>query len=380
MVLSMRKIVFLVVLVILAVLNGGLYWFHFKAKPAIIQTAIASQPRPVAGVAVEDARAEAWTPRVEAIGTFKAVPGIDVAGQVAGIIAEIGFDNGADVEKGALLARIDDSTDQADLRSNVAMLKNADLAYERQRMLSSHGIASRSNFDLAQAVRDQAAGAVDRTRALIAQKNILAPFSGRLGIRKVDIGQYVAAGAALVSLQQLDPIYVDFQVPEQVYANLAIGQTVSVKVDALGGAMTSGRVRTLDARIDRDTRNILVRAEIANPAKKILPGMFANITLESGAPQKVVCVPRTAVAYSLYGDTVYVVTPDDAAKGFSGPLHLERRNVRLGETRQDRVALLDGVAAGEKIVTQGQIKLQPNAPVRIEAGAAMTAAAVRPAE
>ena len=128
--------------------------------------------------------------------------------------------------------------------------------------------------------------------------------------------------------------------PEQDYANLAIDQTVSVKVDALGGAIASGKVRTLDARIDRDTRNILVRAEIANPAKKILPGMFANITLESGAPQKIVCVPRTAVAYSLYGDTVYVVAPDDAAKGFDGPLHLERRDVRLGETRQDRVVLL----------------------------------------
>ncbi len=131
----MRKTVFLSVFVILAVLIGGLYWFHFVAKPGIIKTAMASMPRPVAGVAVEAARAETWTPRIEAIGTFKAVPGIDVAGQVGGIIAEIGFANGADVEKGALLARIDDSTDQADLRSNVAMLKNADLAYARQKML-----------------------------------------------------------------------------------------------------------------------------------------------------------------------------------------------------------------------------------------------------
>jgi membrane fusion protein (multidrug efflux system) len=329
-------------------------------------------------VAAEKARDETWTPRVDAIGSFKSVPGIDVASQVPGIVAEIRFANGQDVEKGALLARLDDSTEQAELRSNTAMLKNADLAFERQKMLAAQGVAARSNFDLAQAVRDNAAGALDRTRALIGQKNITAAFAGRVGIRKVDVGQYVAAGAAIVSLQQLDPIYVDFLTPEQNYAAMAIGQKVSAKVDALGGAEFSGKISNLDARIDRDTRNILVRAEISNPEKKILPGMFANVTIDAGAPQKIVTLPRTAIAYSLYGDSVYVVLPDDMAKGFDGPLHIERRFVRVGESRQDRVVLLEGVAAGEKVVTQGQIKLQPNAPVRIEANAAMQPEAVRP--
>jgi membrane fusion protein, multidrug efflux system len=374
----MRKLVFLAVFLVLAALVGGMAWFQFMAKPEMARAFMSSMPRPVAGVAVEEARSEVWTPRINAIGTFKAVPGIDVSGQVAGIVAEIGFANGQDVAKGALLVKIDDSTEQADLRSNAAMLKNAEAAFQRQQMLAAGGIASRSNFDLANALRDQAAGALDRTRALIGQKNIVAPFAGRLGIRKVDVGQYVAAGAPLVSLQQLDPIYLDFQTPEQDYAALAMGGTVSAKVDALAGAAFSGKISNFDARVDRDTRSVLVRAEIANPDKKIMPGMFANVTIDAGAPQKIVTAPRTAIAFSLYGDSVFVVRPDDAEKGFNGPLHVERRNVRVGETREDRVVIKEGVAEGDKIVAQGQIKLQPNAPVRIETDMAMKPQAVRP--
>jgi membrane fusion protein (multidrug efflux system) len=282
------------------------------------------------------------------------------------------------VQKGAVIARIDDSTDQADLKSSAAMLKNAELAFQRQQMLTSSGVAAKSNFDLAQAQRDNAAGTLDRIRALIAQKNIVAPFAGRLGIRKVDVGQFVAPGAAIVSLQQLDPIYLDFQTPEQNYAALAIGQDISARVDALGGAEYSGKIKNIDARVDRDTRTVLVRAEIANPAKKVLPGMFANVTIDAGAPRDIVTAPRTAIAYSLYGDSVFVVQPDDAAKGLDGPLHAERRIVHVGEARQDRVVLLDGVAAGDRIVTQGQIKLQPNAPVRIVTDMALQPSAVRP--
>lgn len=376
----MRKTVFIAVFLVLAALVGGLAWFQFRAKPEMARQFMASMPRPVAGVAVEEARAETWIPRVKVIGTFKAVPGIDVAGEVGGIIAAIGFVNGQDVAKGALIARIDDSTDQADLMSNAAMLKNAELAFKRQQMLTASGVATKSNFDLAQAQRDQAEGALEHTRALIAQKNIVAPFAGRLGIRKVDVGQYVAAGAPIVSLQQLDPIYLDFQTSEHDYAALAVGEQASAKVDALGGAVFTGKIKTLDARVDRDTRTILVRAELANPDKKIMPGMFANVTIEAGAPASVVTAPRTAIAFSLYGDSVFVVRPDDAQKGFDGPLHVERRTVRLGETRDERVALVEGVAAGDKIVTQGQIKLQPDAPVRIVADMAMKPDAVRPLE
>lgn len=375
----MRKFVFMVVLIILAALVAGVYHFHFNLKPEFARAAISAMPRPVAGVAVEEARAETMAPSVTAIGTFRAVPGIDVSSQVAGVVAEIAFQNSQDVEKGALLVRLDDSTEQADLRSNLAMLKNANLAYERQKSLSATGVGAKANFDLAQAVRDQAAGAEDRTRALIGQKTIVAPFAGRLGIRKVDVGQYVAAGAPMVSLQQLDPIYLDFQVPEQDYVNLAVGHEIAAEVDALAGTTVHGKVSNIDARVDANTRSMLVRAEVANPDKKIMPGMFAHVDFAAGKAARIVTAPRTAVTYSLYGDSVFVVVPDDPSKGFDGPLHVERRVVKTGEAHEDRIVLLDGVGPGEKVVTEGQIKLQPNAPVRIAPDKAMKPLPVRPA-
>jgi len=362
---AMRAKSFTITFVVLAAVIGGLSYVQFKVKPAMI-AGFMSAPRPVNGVSVEEARPESWTPRLAAIGTFKSVPGIDAAGQLAGIIAEVAVKNGQDVRQGDLLFRIDDASEQADLKSNAATLKNAEIAYQRQQSLTARGVAAQSNLDAAVAARDTAAAAVERAKVIIAQKTITAPFSGRVGIRKVDVGQYVAAGAALISLQQLDPIYIDFQAPEQFFGDLALGQTVTAQVDLLGGIKVSGKIVNLDARVDRDTRTLLVRAEMANPDKKILPGMFANVEVEAGKSRDSVTLPRTAISYSLYGDSVYVVAPDDAQKGFDGPLHAERRFVRLGETRGERVALQEGVKSGEKVVTQGQIKLQPNAAVKIE--------------
>jgi membrane fusion protein (multidrug efflux system) len=374
----MRKFVFGLVFLLLAALIGGAWFFHFHFKPEMARIAIAAMKPPAAGVAVEAARSEDWAPHVSAVGSFKAVPGIDVASQVAGIVAQIAFENGQDVEKGALLVKLDDSTEQADMGANKALMKNAQSAFDRQQALEARGVSARSNFDLAQAVRDQTAGSVEKTRTLIAQKTLVAPFSGRLGIRKVDVGQYVAAGAPMVSLQQLDPIYLDFPVPEQNFSDLAIGQQVSMQLDSFPGKHFVGRISNIDARVDPATRAILVRADFANPDKKILPGMFGHVDFSAGKPARVVTAPRTSVDYSLYGDSVYVVVPDDKAKGFDGPLHVERRAVRIGDTQGDRVVILSGVAPGDKIVTEGQIKLQPGAPVRIESGATMTPPAVRP--
>ncbi|MCW2285031.1 membrane fusion protein (multidrug efflux system) [Rhodoblastus acidophilus] len=367
----MRVRSFLLTLVILSAVVGGLAYFQFMVKPSMVAGFMAKMPRPVSGVSVEAARSETWTPRLAAIGSFKAVPGIDVAGQLAGIIAEVAVKNGQDVPQGALLFRIDDAIEQAELKSNAATLKNAEVAYQRQQSLLARGVAAQANLDAAIAARDTAAAAVERAKVIIAQKTIQAPFAGRIGIRKVDVGQYVAAGAALVSLQQLDPIYIDFPAAEQFFSDLAIGQTVTAQVDLLGGLKVSGKIVNLDARVDRETRTLLVRAEMSNPDKKVLPGMFGNVEVEAGKPHEVVSVPRTAIAYSLYGDSVYVVVPQDEQKGFDGPLRAERRFVRLGDTRDERVAIAEGVKAGEKVVTQGQIKLQPNMPVTIEANSGL---------
>ncbi len=275
-------------------------------------------------------------PRVPAIGTFRAVQGVDVAPQVGGVVRAIQFESSQDVAKGAPLVEIDDSTEQADLKSNLAVLKNADVALERQRTLITGGNTPQANLDTALASRDQAAAAAERTRAIIAQKAVTAPFAGRLGIRRIDLGQYVSPGTSLVTLQQLDPIYVDFSLPEQNLAELKPGQTIEASVDAYPGTTFTGKIKFVDARVSADTRNVLLRGEIANPQRKLLPGMFANVNVLAGTPQDIVTLPRTSITYSLYGDSVYVLTPappkagEAQAAGSDQLYTTERRFVRAG--------------------------------------------------
>lgn len=373
-----RASIIVAIVVVLFGLAGGLGYFQFVVKPAMIKGFITSAGQPVNSVAATTAREEDWTPRFSAIGSLRATAGVEMAPQVAGVVRAIRFESTQDVKKGAPLVEIDDSTEQADLKANEASLRNAQFTYERQRALVGGGNSTQANLDTALAARDQAAAAVERTKAVIAQKLIVAPFSGRLGIRRIDIGQYVSPGTPLVTLQQLDPIYVDFQAPEQTFAQIAVGQTVEVLTDTFAGQKFTGRIKFLDARVNTETRNFLVRAEIDNPDKKLLPGMFANVSVAAGSPRKVVVTPRTAVAYSLYGDSVYVLVPSAPPPGGAqaAPARtqaqgdqiytVERRFVRVGEAQGDQVAINEGVKAGETVITEGQIKLQPGMRVRID--------------
>jgi len=321
-----------------------------------------------------------------AIGTLRAFQGIDVAPQVAGVIRAIHFKSGEDVAAGAPLLEIDDSVDQADLKNGMAQLKNADVSLDRQQTLVLGGNTAKAQVDTATAARDSAAATVERTRAIIAQKAIVAPFAGRLGISKVDVGQFLSVGTSLVTLQQLDPIYADFQSPEQSLSSLKVGQETALTLDAFPGQTFQGKIHAIDARVSQDTRNVLVRAEFANPDHKLLPGMFANIRVTTGAPVDVVTLPRTAIVYSLYGDNIFVVKPAppkageaQAATADSKPdLIVERRFVRLGEARGERVAVEEGVSAGELVVTSGQIKLFPNSMVTIDSAGALPPPAQTP--
>ena len=369
-----RRTAFVTMSIVLGVLIVGLSVFQFVVKPQMIKGFIANAPRPVPAVAVADAKTENWQSRIAAIGTFRAVQGIDVSPQVGGVVRSINFDSGQDVQKGQLLVQIDDSVEQADLKSNLATLRNAELALERQRQLIAGGSTATAQVDSALAARDSAAAAADRTRALIAQKALTAPFSGRLGLRKIDAGQYVQPGTSIVTLQQLDPIEVDFPVPEQDISRVAVGQPLEISVDAFEGKIFSGKVTSIDARVSIEARTILVRGQVGNADGELRPGMFANVALLVGKGVDVVTLPRTSVTYSLYGDTVFVVkpapTPAGSAQAASAPadqpLVVERRVVKTGDTRGDRVSIAEGVAAGERIVTEGQLKLQPNARVRID--------------
>ena len=369
-----RRTAFVTMSIVLGVLIVGLSVFQFVVKPQMIKGFIANAPRPVPAVAVADAKTENWQSRIAAIGTFRAVQGIDVSPQVGGVVRSINFESGQDVQKGQLLVQIDDSVEQADLKSNLATLRNAELALERQRQLIAGGSTATAQVDSALAARDSAAAAADRTRALIAQKALTAPFSGRLGLRKIDAGQYVQPGTSIVTLQQLDPIEVDFPVPEQDISRVAVGQPLEISVDAFEGKIFSGKVTSIDARVSIEARTILVRGQVGNADGELRPGMFANVALLVGKGVDVVTLPRTSVTYSLYGDTVFVVKPAPTPAGSAQasptpadqPLVVERRVVKTGDTRGDRVSIAEGVSAGERIVTEGQLKLQPNARVRID--------------
>ena len=370
-----RPVVFLLVLVVIVAVVGGLSYFQFVLKPTIVKNAISAAfaPKPTA-VAVEEAKVEQWPPQLAAIGTLRAYQGIVVAPQVAGVVSAIRFQSGDDVAAGAPLVDLDTSVEEADLANGQAQLKNANVTLDRARMLIANGNTPQSTVDAALAARDSAAASVEHTRALIAQKAIKAPFAGRLGLRNVDLGQYVAAGVNLTTLQQLDPIYVDFSAPEGALATLAVGQETILSVDAQPGRFFTGKVTAIDARVSSDSRNVTVRAEFANADHKLLPGMFADVTVTTGSPAYVLTAPRTAIVYSLYGDNALVVVP--ASSG--GGLIVERRFIRLGATRGERIAIAEGVKVGEKVVIAGQIKLQPNSPVVIDQGGALPPPAETP--
>ena len=372
---SRRPVVFVVVLVVLVALIGGLSYFQYVIKPVFIRTAIAAAfaPKPTT-VAIEEAKVEQWPPQLAAIGTLRAYQGVVVAPQVAGVVAAIHFESGDDVAAGAPLVDLDTSVEEADLANGLAQLKNANVTLDRARALIAGGNTPQSTVDAAVAARDSAAAAVDRSRAVIAQKKITAPFAGRLGLRTVDLGQYVAAGANLTTLQRLDPIYVDFSAPEGALANLAVGQETKISVDAQPGQTFTGKVAAIDARVSADSRNVTSRAQFDNPDRKLLPGMFADVVVTTGAPLSVLTVPRTAIVYSLYGDDAFVVVPNPKGDG----MVVERRSVQVGATRGERIAVVDGLKAGDKVVIAGQIKLQPNSPVVIDDAGALPPPAVTP--
>jgi len=382
-----RTFLFLFVLILLVSVTGGLGYFQFVIKPQIIKSFIAAAAPPPPAVAATEAALETWTPRISEIGTFRAVQGIDVSSQLSGTITAIHVENGQDVEKGARIFDIDTTVEEADLKNNLATLKNDELTLSRQSQLMSSGNAAKANLDSALAARDSAAASVEKVQATIAQKTIVAPFAGRLGLRRYDLGQYLSAGTSFITLQQLDPIYVDFPVPEQSIALLKPGQPLEVTVDGYPDKIFKGEIQTVDARVSQDTRNVTVRGLFANPDRVLLPGMFANVAILAGKPVETVTLPRTAITYSLYGDSVFVVVPASPASGGAQAAgqndiayKVERRAVKTGDVHDDRVAILEGVKAGEKVVTQGQLKLQAESPVRPDFEAKLTPLPVRPRE
>jgi membrane fusion protein (multidrug efflux system) len=379
---------FIITGVVIAALLSGLGYFQFVFKPQMIRSFLSQMKPPPVTVASEPARIERWIERLTSIGTLIASQGVDVTSQVAGIVTEVLIESGKEIDQGAKLVQLDTSVEIADRASAIAVHREAEVAYARQVDLMIKKVTSEATLDTARSKQETAQAAVKRIEAVIAQKAIAAPFGGRLGIRKVEKGQYVSAGMALVSLQALDPIRADFPMPEQYIGKLRVGQPVELTVDAFPSQVFKGEIQSLDARVAQDTRTLLVRAILPNKERKLLPGMFANVTVLVGDEADVVTVPRTAVTYSLYGDSVYVVKPAPEQAGAASPatpgqpaakpLIAERRFVRTGQAREGRVVITFGLSAGEEVVTTGQLKLNPGASIHIDNTQPLTPAETRP--
>ncbi len=305
-----------------------------------------------------------WQTQVHAVGTFHAVQGADLASEVVGIVTKTDFKAGDDVPAGKILIQLNDDSDRAQLAALRANAEEALQTYKRNVGLAQANAVSKQAYDTAVANMKSTQAQAEAQAALVAKKAIRAPFAGRVGIRQVDVGQYIAAGTTLVTLQQLDPIDVDFTVPQQQASLLKAGDPVSVTSDAAPGQTFKGRIMALDPKVDNATRNVRVRAEVANPGKILFPGMFATVVTDIGSAQPQLTLPQTAITYNPYGDVVYVVGKAKNEKG-KEQLVVNQRFVTLGDTRGDQVAVLSGVTDKDLVVSSGQLKLKNGAVVLI---------------
>jgi len=330
-----------------------------------MQAAMASTPFPPVTVSTTTATADAWTPSIPAVGSLRASRGVDVTAQVAGQITAINFESGATVAAGDLLVQQYSADEQARLDGLVADRRLAEINLARTRELIRDKLVSAFDLDVRETDLKRARAAEDDLRFKITQKSIRAPFAGQLGIRQVDLGQYVEPGDPIVRLEAHDQMVVDFPVPQQQFGNLRLGQPVTVHVDAWPGQDFGGKISAIEPQVERDTRNIRVRAVIANPEGRLLPGMFARIDIELPARDNVVTIPHAAVTHSPYGDAVFVVEEqvDDAGQRV---LRVTNTVVVTGATRGDQIAITSGLPAGATIVTAGQQKLRNGSIVVID--------------
>jgi membrane fusion protein (multidrug efflux system) len=301
------------------------------------------------------ARAESWETALTAVGSLTAVQGVTVAAELAGKVATIAFASGSPVRKGDLLVAQDTSSEEALLPGAVAQAKLAQSVLERDVKLLEKKIISQADHDSAVASYDQARAQVNTIRATIAKKTIRAPFSGRLGIRQVNLGQMLREGDPLVTLQTLDPIYVDFSLPQQQLGQVRAGQTVTVTCDAVPGLKIEGRITAVNPLVEAESRNVKLQATLANRTERLRPGMFVNVAVGLPVRQKLLTIPATAVLYAPYGDSVFIVDDDKQKKGGKA---LRQQFVRLGEKRGDFVAVTGGLKEGESIVSTGVFKLR----------------------
>jgi multidrug efflux system membrane fusion protein len=354
---------FLIVGLLLAAVVSGLVFFKFVFLPNLFKQ-IFSKPPPPSSVSIATAKSETIPNLLTAVGDLAAVHQVNVTSDVNGRITEIQFTAGASVKEGTPLVQLFDGPEQGDLANFKAQQRVAQISLDRAKQLAERQVGPQATVDTAQAAYDQASAGIAKTEAIISQKLVRAPFSGELGVRKVEVGQYLTAGTQIVSLTDLSVLYANFTVTEKDSAQLKVGQIVRIAVDAYPGRTFEGKITTIEPQIATETRNIRVQATMQNPDKILKPGMFATTTVVLPDKPPVITVPETAVDYTLYGDSVYLLSEKKEEDGKT-KLTVTRTFVQTGNRVEGRAEILKGLKDGDRVVAVGQLKLQSGSAVTI---------------
>ena len=344
----------------------GLIFAFNQFKTFMIKHFISGMGLPPATVSTKVIAAEPWQPKLTSVGNIRAFRGVDLSTEIGGLVLTVPIKSGIDVKEGDLLIKLNDASDVAQLNSLRAMADLAKVINERDKQQLAIQAISKNVFDTSKADAKSKQAQVEAQIALVAKKNLKAPFSGRVGIVSINPGQFVNPGDKLLTLQTLDPIFVDFNLPQSNAEQIQVGQEIVVTTDAFKDASFTGKITAVSPKVDANTRNIQVEAQIANPDKKVLPGMFANVNIKLGDEVKLLTLPQTAVTYNPYGSTVFIAKPTGKKDKQGNPaLEAQQVFVTTGAARGDQVSILKGLDEGATVVTSGQLKIKNGTPLII---------------
>lgn len=347
----------IIAIILLGLIVGGLVWFnHFRA--GMIAQFMANRVVPPVPVTTQAVTPVTWKPGIDAVGSAIAVQGVDLAVEAGGLVRQIDFKASDLVESGQMLVHIDDDSEKANLAAAQASLALADAEAKRARTLNQRGVGATNTLESATAQVESARAQVAQVQTALDAKKLSAPFSGVIGIPRIEVGQYVTPGTTYATLQNFDKMHVDFSVPEQQIGSLQLGRSVSVQTE-VGGFSAAGTIIGIEPQVDSNSRMILVRAEVSNPSGQLLPGQFLRVRIDLPTEDNVIAVPQTAVSSTLYGDSVYVVEPVEGAEEWKAT----QLFVTLGRRSDATIEVVKGLEAGQKIVTSGQNRLSNGAKV-----------------
>lgn len=353
-----------IMLVAAGLLFGGIFGYHaFKSR--MQRKSMAAMQAPPVTVTASKAEYQSWQPELKAVGSLRAVRGVDVTSEISGLVQTLHFQSGDEVKKGRILVQLNADSDIAHLRSLEAAAELAQTVYERDKKQFEAQAVSQATLDADAADLKSKQAQVAEQAAVVDKKTIRAPFPGKLGISTVNPGQYINPGDKIVTLQSLDLIYADFYLPQQELSHISLGQSVVITTDSFPDRTFSGKITSVNPRVEQATRNFEAEATVVNAGHLLLPGMYASVAVKAGAPERYLTLPQTAITFNPYGETVFIL--EESGKGPGGqPLLVARQAfVTTGPTRGDQIAVLKGIKEGDLIVTSGQIKLKSGSRVTI---------------